>query len=66
MAQKIVDDTSAYPLPTGSGLVNNYLYADHTAINGDQGDAKVDWNATDKDRIFGRYSQSKLTNPIDQ
>ena len=30
VAQKIVSDTSAYPLPTGSGLINNYLYATHT------------------------------------
>ena len=63
VAQKIVADTSAYPLPTGPGLVNNFLYATHTDVGGDQGDAKVDWNLTDKDRIFGRYSQSNLTNP---
>jgi len=63
VAQKIVGDTSAYPLPTGPGLVNNYLYATHTDINGDQGDARVDYNPTDKDRIFGRYSQSMITNP---
>jgi hypothetical protein len=39
VAQKIVNTTSAYPLPTGAGLVNNLLYASHTAVNGDQGDA---------------------------
>jgi hypothetical protein len=63
VAQKIVNDTSAYPLPTGSGLINNYLYANHTYINGDQGDAKVDWNISDKDRLSARYSKSQLTNP---
>ena len=63
VAQKIVADTTAYPLPTGSGLLNNYLEATHTDINGDQGDARVDWSASDKDRIFGRYSQSMITNP---
>ena len=63
VAQKILSNTSAYPLPTGSGLVNNYLYANHTDINGDQGDARVDWSASDKDRIFGRYSQSMIANP---
>src|SRR5581483_11562190 len=62
-AQNIVGDTSIYPLPTGSGLNNNLLYASHTYINGDQGDAKVDWNISDKDRLFGRYSQSFITNP---
>jgi hypothetical protein len=63
VALKIVNDTSAYPLPTGSGLINNYLYASHTYINGDQGDAKVDWTITDKDRLSARYSQSMITNP---
>ena len=63
VAQKIVADTSAYPAPTGTGLVNNYLYANHTDINGDQGDVRVDWSASDKDRVFGRYSQSMIANP---
>ena len=63
VAQKIINDATAYPLPTGSGLVNNFQNANHTDINGDQGDARVDWNASDKDRIFGRYSQSMITNP---
>ena len=63
VAQKIVGDDSIYPLPTGSGFVNNYLYATHSAVNIDQGDARVDWNPTDKDRIFGRYSQSMTANP---
>ena len=63
VSQKIVSDTTAYPLPTGSGLINNYLYASHTYINGDQGDAKVDWTISEKDRLTGRYSQSMITNP---
>lgn len=54
---------SAYPLPTGSTLNNNYLYANHTYINGDQGDVKVDYNLSANDRIFGRYSHSTITNP---
>jgi hypothetical protein len=63
VALKIVANTSAYPLPTGSGLENNYLFATHTDINADQGDARVDWNIDDKDRFFGRYSQSMSANP---
>ena len=62
MAQNIVN-SSAYPLPTSPGLINNFLYTTHTAINGDQGDAKIDWNASEKDRFFGRYSQSLVDNP---
>ena len=57
-------NSSAYPLPTSPGLINNYLYTTHSAINGDQGDARVDWNASDKNRIFGRYSQSMINNPV--
>ena len=44
-------------------LINNYLYGVQSAINGDQGDAKVDWNISDKDRMFGRFSQSVIDNP---
>lgn len=62
IAQKIVN-SSAYPQPTGAGLINNFLYASHTSINGDQGDVKIDWNASDKDRVFGRYSRSQIANP---
>ncbi|MGA2130998.1 MAG: TonB-dependent receptor [Bryobacteraceae bacterium] len=63
VAQKIVTNTSAYPLPTGPGLVNNYLYGARTSIDGDQGDVRLDWSLSDKDRIFGRYSQSATSNP---
>ena len=62
VASNIVN-SQFYPLPTTGGLVNNYLNATHTAINGDQGDAKVDWNISEKDRMFGRYSQSFIENP---
>ena len=62
VAMKIVT-SSVYPQPTSPGLLHNYLYTTHTAINGDQGDVRVDWNVSDKDRIFGRYSQSMIDNP---
>jgi hypothetical protein len=61
-ATKIVT-SQYYPTANNGLLVNNYLYSTHTALNGDQGDAKVDWNISDKDRMFGRYSQSVLDNP---
>jgi len=62
VATKIVT-SQYYPLPGTNTLINNYLYSTHSAINGDQGDAKVDWNISDKDRMFGRYSQSLIDNP---
>jgi len=62
-ASKILN-SQYYPLPNnGSGLLNNLLYSTHSYINGDQGDARIDYNISDKDRMFGRYSQSSYTNP---
>ncbi len=52
-----------YPLPINGQLRNNQINASHSATNGDQGDAKVDWNISDKDRMFGRYSQSRQSQP---
>lgn len=52
-----------YPQPTNGNLVNNYQYAQNSHINGDQGDVKIDWNIDDKDRFFGRYSQSQYDSP---
>ena len=62
IAQKIVS-SQYYPAPINGNLVNNQTNAQHTATNGDQGDARVDWNASDKDHVFGRYSQSILDIP---
>lgn len=62
VAQKIVN-SSYYPAPINGNLVNNQLNTSHTMTNEDQGDARVDWAPTEKDHIFGRYSQSLLDNP---
>ena len=53
-------------LPTGSAAAagavpkNNYANSSGSTTNGDQGDIRVDWAASDKDRIFGRYSQQSV------
>ena len=52
-----------YPLPTKPGLVNNYLYGSSSHTNDDQGDVKVDWNISDKDKFFGRYSRAHIESP---
>ena len=44
-------------------MINNFLYASHTSINGDQGDIKIDWNTFQKNRVFGRSSRSQIDNP---
>lgn len=61
-ASKIVN-SQYYPVPTGSGLTNNYLYGSKSHDYVDQGDAKVDWNISDKDKFFARYTQESVDNP---
>jgi hypothetical protein len=52
-----------YPAPINGNLVNNQINTTHTSTNSDQGDIKVDWAASDKDHVYGRYSQQKVVNP---
>lgn len=63
VAEKIVN-SSLYPTPINGNLINNAINVTHQATNGDQGDVKIDWNISDKDRVFGRYSQSHILNPL--
>jgi hypothetical protein len=63
-AQKIL---SILPKPnlagTNNGTQSNLSNSQQTYTNGDQGDAKIDWNATDRDRLFARYSQQYVIQP---
>ncbi len=52
-----------YAAPINGKLTNNQVNASHSYTNGDQGDIKVDWAATDKDHVYGRYTQQYVTNP---
>ncbi|HWF47370.1 MAG TPA: carboxypeptidase regulatory-like domain-containing protein [Bryobacteraceae bacterium] len=52
-----------YPAPLNGNLINNQVNFQHTYTNGDQGDIKIDWAPTDKDHIYGRYSQQNVVNP---
>ena len=52
-----------YPQPINSGLTNNAVNTNHQYTNQDQGDARIDWNASDKDHLYARYSQAYITNP---
>lgn len=59
---------SALPKPNLPGLTNgvfnnlNNVVQNYT--HGNQGDVKLDWSPTDKDRLFARYSQQHIENPI--
>src|SRR5438093_805521 len=52
-----------YPVPTSTALERNFLNTTHRALNADQGDLKVDYNVSAKDRLSGRYSQGVQDNP---
>ncbi len=46
-----------YPLPTGSGVANNFSRTENEVDNQDQWDARIDHKfATNRDQLFGRLS----------
>ncbi|MBM3814026.1 MAG: hypothetical protein FJW20_20560 [Acidimicrobiia bacterium] len=47
----------AYPLPQRAGLANNHTTNPKDKQRWNQGDVRVDWNRSDKDTIFGRFSR---------
>ena len=55
--------SSYYPQPINGNLLNNAINTSSSAYNADQGDVKVDWNVTEKDRFSGRYSQAYQNDP---
>jgi outer membrane receptor protein involved in Fe transport len=52
-----------YPTPVNGNLTNNAINQVNQAYNTDQGDAKIDWNITQSDRLSARYSQQSQVNP---
>ena len=55
--------SSFYPKPINSNPINNAINNTTSAFNTKQGDAKVDWNITSKDRLSARYSQAYQDDP---
>jgi hypothetical protein len=43
---------------------NNLFYNSGNYLNNNQGDLKIDYNASEKDHVFGRWSQMDLTQPL--
>ncbi|MBC7926990.1 MAG: carboxypeptidase regulatory-like domain-containing protein [Bryobacteraceae bacterium] len=65
-ARALLSDPSLYPLPnaggTGTlGVVNNYSGSAANFLKNNQGDAKVDWRAGEKDNFMFRYSHGFYT-----
>ena len=63
VAKNLFSSSTLYPAPIGPGLTYNQTNTSHSAIIGDQFDVKIDANLSQKDRIFGRASWSRLNNP---
>jgi hypothetical protein len=55
--------SSLYPAAIGAGTRNNASYTQASLLNTNQYDIKLDFNATQKDHIYGRYSHAKQHNP---
>ncbi len=64
VASKLFADTKYYPLPTLDTLnSNNLFYNSGSSLNNNQGDLKIDYNISDRDHLFGRWSQMDLNQP---
>jgi len=56
IAQAILSDQNLYPLPNRAGDSNNYVSPNSEKLRTHQGDLKLDYNASAKDRLFARVS----------
>jgi hypothetical protein len=62
-AQKIMA-LSAYPQSNASIVTgNNFFFRSGVNFFNDQGDVKIDYNLSQKDHVFGRYSQASIRVP---
>ena len=52
-----------YPQPVNGNLQFNAYNTTYSFLNNDQGDARIDYKVSEKDSIFGRYSQGYQNNP---
>src|SRR5262245_50367162 len=58
-ARALLSDLTNYPLPNSNvpgGITGNYVGQTFRVIRGQQGDVRLDWNASTRDQFFGRYS----------
>src|SRR5580692_9773796 len=62
-AFKVLMASPLYPQPT-PGAPNSAVVLNGSQNNDDQEDVKVDFNVSDKDRLFARYSRAKEIDPL--
>ncbi len=64
VASSLFGMTKYYPLPAVDTLIgNNLFYNSGNELNNNQYDVKIDYNASDKDHVFGRWSHMDLKQP---
>jgi len=56
-------NSSLYPQVSSDSLSSNFFQTNSSVLTTNQGDFKMDYNISQKDRIFGRYSQMYQTQP---
>ena len=61
IARTILGNTALYPLPnrTVTGVTGNFVGETLTTIRAHQADVRVDWSASNNDKIFGRFSYAE-------
>src|SRR6202046_4263647 len=52
-----------YPTPINANPTNNAVNLQNQAYNSDQGDARIDWNITQRDRLSARWAQAFQNDP---
>jgi len=57
-------NSSFYPQPVNGNTQSNAFNTVTQAYNNYQFDIKGDWNATEKDHVFGRFSHAHQSNPL--
>jgi hypothetical protein len=68
IANTILGNTALYPLPNRSvsGVTGNFVGDRLQTIKADQADVRVDWSASNNDKIFGRFSFAEFTSRVDK
>jgi hypothetical protein len=69
IASSILNNLALYPLPNrtvNGGISGNFVGETLTTIRAKQGDARLDWNASGNDKIFGRFSMAEYESKNDK
>ena len=63
-AAMAIVNSQYYPKPINGNLSQNAINTRASQTNNNQGDGKIDWTPTTKDRVMGRFSMSYMPLPI--